>query len=239
MAASSRFSSLPAHHSADAVIRCVRHACAWSVASLLLACATAHAQVYTCVAEDGSRVFSDQRCGPDAKLVPGIGQSKAPARKPAGPAKPPPKKKSPDELEALIQRCDAGDTKACSEWTLGGGPNLLRETERKAELECEGGSLAACEERYCREGLDADCRARVLRTAKLAGETWYLHEETAGAADGSTEYSVRCIPEGATAPRDLTITCASDAGPNRCRATDTNRGFPRLAAAATQHCAAP
>jgi hypothetical protein len=37
----------------------------------LLAASAGVAQIYTCKAEDGSRVFSDQRCGDDATVVPG------------------------------------------------------------------------------------------------------------------------------------------------------------------------
>ena len=131
------------------------------------------------VGEDGGRVFSDERCGPDAKVVSGITSKK---RSTPTSSAPRPKRvaKPAEELKALSAQCDAGDMKACKEWTLGGGPNLLRQNERKAELECEAGSLVACEERYCKDRVDADCRARVLRTAKLAGEDWYLREEHRG-----------------------------------------------------------
>jgi Domain of unknown function (DUF4124) len=198
---------------------------------------TAAAQVYTCIAEDGSRVFSDERCGPDAKVVPGISSKKRPpaAARPA--SKPVPEQKSAAELEQLMKQCDAGEVRACNQWTLGGGPALLREKERQAELECEGGSLAACEERYCREGLNADCRARVLRTAKLAGEIWYLRNEGARQPDGVTRYDIRCVPEGASQSKDITVTCASLPGPNRCYLSDPGKGFPRLDRAAAQHCA--
>jgi hypothetical protein len=133
----------------------------------------------------------------------------------------------------LSRSCDAGDMKACKEWTLGGGPNLLKEKERKTELDCEAGSLTACEERYCRDGVDADCRTRVLRTARLAGENWYLREEVRGLSDGSARYHVRCVPEGAAA-RDVTIQCAQQAGPDRC--SSAQRSFARLDQAAAQSC---
>ena len=39
------------------------------LAVALLACASSQAQIYECAGKDGSRVFSDKRCGPDAKEV--------------------------------------------------------------------------------------------------------------------------------------------------------------------------
>lgn len=208
---------------------------------ILLSCALAFAlpfaaaaQIYECVGEDGSRVFSDERCGPDAKIVRGV-TSKKRSTTPQSAARPKPAPKSAGELEALSEQCDAGDMKACKEWTLGGGPSLLREKERAAERECEAGSLSACEERYCKEGVTADCRARVLRTAKLAGEDWYLREQESG-AEGRTSYLLRCVPEGAP-PRDATVSCASLAGPNRCVIGDSQQGFSRLDRAAAQVCA--
>ena len=193
------------------------------------------AQIYECAGEDGSRVFSDERCGPDAKVVSGITSRKRQAPDAAGASRPKRVFKAAAELEALSARCDAGDMKACREWTLGGGPNLLREKERRAELECEGGSLTACEERYCKEGFTPDCRVRVLRTAQLAGDDWYLRDEERGRPDGSTRYSVRCVPEKGP-PRDITVQCASLAGPNRCYVIDPEQGFPRLDRAAAKHC---
>jgi hypothetical protein len=207
-------------------------ACASLLAASLL-CGAAYAQIYECVGEDGTRVFSDERCGPDAKVVRGV-TSKKRSTPPSEPRpKPPPKAAS--ELEALSERCDAGDMKACKEWTLSGGPNLLREKERSAERECEAGSLSACEERYCREGMNPDCRARVLRTAKLAGEDWYLREQEPG-AEGRTVYRIRCVPEGGRS-RDVEVSCASLAGPNRCTVGDAQQGFARLDRAAAQVCA--
>jgi Domain of unknown function (DUF4124) len=195
--------------------------------------ATARAQIYTCTAEDGTRVFSDERCGPDAKVVPGVTSKKRPAASAASASRVRKVAKPPAELEQLSSRCNAGDMKACKEWTLGGGPDLLKEKERKAELDCEAGSLAACEERYCRDGVDPDCRARVLRTARLAGENWYLREEERGRSDGRTRYRVRCVPQGASA-RDITIECAPYASPDRC--SIAQQRFARLDQAAAQSC---
>jgi hypothetical protein len=194
----------------------------------------AHAQIYECRGEDGSRVFSDEKCGPDAKVVSGVSSKKRAAPDASAPK---PKKivKLPAELEALSEQCDAGDMKACREWTLGGGPNLLRQQERKAELDCEAGVLEACEARYCKEGVDADCRASVLRTAKLAGETWYLRDEERSAKDGLTRYRIRCVLEGKPA-RDVLIQCQALAGPNRCFVSNPQQGFPRLDRAAAKHC---
>src|SRR5262245_17387969 len=55
--------------------------------ALLLAGAAAHGQVYTCVGEDGTRIYSSSRCGPDAKIVPGVGSYK---KKPAAKSNPAP-----------------------------------------------------------------------------------------------------------------------------------------------------
>lgn len=209
----------------------------WILLAGVLLGSSARAQIYTCIKEDGTRVFSDARCGPDAKVVPGVTSKKrAPVKGPATP-KPARTQKSAAELEQLIKLCDAGDVSACSQWTLGGGPSLLREKERAAELECEGGSLTACEERYCRDGVDKDCRARVLRTARLAGETWYLRVEGARQPDGLTRYGVRCIPPGVGKARDITVTCSGQAGPSRCYVAVPGPGFSRLDHAAAKHCA--
>lgn len=195
----------------------------------------AHAQIYECVGEDGSRVFSDERCGPDAKIVRGVTSKKRSQPTSQSTPRPRPAAKPASELEALNKQCDAGDMKACKEWTLSGGPNLLREQERSAERECEAGSLSSCEERYCREGMTPDCRSRVLRTAKLAGEYWYLREQEPG-VEGRTLYRIRCAPEGGPA-RDVTVSCASLAGPNRCVIGGSQQGFPRLDRAAAKVCA--
>jgi hypothetical protein len=213
------------------------HAPAWILlAAALLAWTSSEAQIYECAGKDGSRVFSDKRCGPDAKVVQGISKPKRPPPKGTS-AKPVKTRKTAAELEQLILQCDVGDDKACTAWTMGGGPELLRDQERKAELDCEAGSLAACEQRYCREGISADCRARVQRTARLAGDTWYLRDETRHTGSGLTKYLVRCIPEGARQSLDILVTCSTEAGPNRCYLADPQRGFPRLAPAATTHCA--
>lgn len=198
--------------------------------SILLSCQAVQAQIYACTGPDGTRVFSDQKCGPDAKPVKGITTRKrAPAR-----AKVPPK--SPEELQELMQLCNTGDIKACTAWTHGGGPNSLREQERKAELACEGGSLPDCEIRYCSDGASEECRLRVLESAKLSGDTWYLREEAQQQDDGSTSYKIRCIQKDVMETRDATITCAAQAGPRRCYASKTQAGFARLDLAASGHC---
>ncbi|HKU14715.1 MAG TPA: DUF4124 domain-containing protein [Steroidobacteraceae bacterium] len=211
------------------------HAALAVLSIALLTCASSQAQIYECAGKDGSRVFSDNRCGPDAKVV----QQTKPKRPPpkGTSAKPVKTRKPAAELEELTRQCDEGDMKACTAWTMGGGPELLRDQERKAEQDCEAGSLAACEQRYCREGITADCRARVQRTARLAGDTWYLREETREVSGGVTKYLVRCIPEGAREARDIFVNCSSEAGPNRCYLGDPQHGFPRLAQAAAGHCA--
>jgi len=203
---------------------------------MLLASAGAQAQIYTCKGEDGSIVFSDQRCGPDAKVVKGTTSKRRAAPKTSAPSPKPREQKSAAELEMLLEKCDAGDTPSCNAWTLGGGPNLLRENERKTELECEGGSLAACEDRYCREGVSDECRERVMRTARLAGETWYLRSENRGGQDGATRYGIRCMNKNTSKARDITVTCAALGGPNRCFLSDPERGHPGLDRAATTYC---
>lgn len=211
-------------------------ACVLLLAALSFAPRPAPAQIYACISQDGVRVFSDSRCGPDAKVVPGV--STKGSRNSAAPRTPRPVK-APAELEALSLACDAGDMEACKEWALGGGPALLRDKERRAELECEAGSLAACEERYCRDGLTPDCRARVLRTAKLAGAAWYLRGEQRGRADGLVRYDIRCIPEGLPQPRDVAIVCSSIPGPDRCATEQASRRYSRLDQAAGAQCSTP
>lgn len=205
----------------------------------LLVAADGSAQIYTCKAPDGSRVFSDERCGDDAQVVPGTTRSKKAS--PSTAAKPKPKvapvAKPADELDALMNRCDAGEVTSCNAWTLGGGPSLLRQREEQAEIACEDGSLSACEERYCRDGMDDDCRARVLRTARMAGETWYLRDERYQRDEGRTEYAVRCFEKGSRKTRDITLMCSALAGPNRCHQGDPQQGVARLDAAAAKYCA--
>lgn len=206
----------------------------------LLAATEVRAQIYTCQAEDGSRVFSDKRCGDDAKVVPGTSRSKKPSSGSGAKAKstprPPPVARPPDELDELMQRCDGGDVASCNAWTLSGGPNLLRQREEQAEHDCEGGSLSACEERYCREGMDEDCRARVLRTARLAGDTWYLRYEQYEREGALTKYAVRCFQSGSRKTRDIVLMCVAQAGPNRCYQGDPQQGFARLDKAAAKYC---
>lgn len=201
----------------------------------VLACPIAQAQIYECAGADGSRVFSDKKCGPDAKRV----KSMPPTthRTPAGTAKAPKSTPRPAaELEQLLRLCDAGDDAACKQWTMGGGPNLLRERERQAEMACEAGSLSDCESRYCRDGATEDCRQRVLRTASLSGETWYLRPDGRQFVEGSTIYAVRCVHKDRPKTRDLTITCAAMNGPHRCYAVKPPPAFARLDQAAASLC---
>ncbi len=181
--------------------------------------ATLPAQIYMCTAPDGTRIYSDERCGSDAKVVPGIstGRKRSDVTKSSTlPLKP--VAKSETELQALSSRCDAGETQACNEWTRSGGPALLKADERKLEQACTSGELKACEERYCRDGATKDCRARVKETAPASGNDWYLRTTGQRRADGTTEYAVRCMPAGDLAIRDVSISCAAQAGPQRCSA---------------------
>ncbi len=209
------------------VIRCALIAICCSVS------AQVSAQIYTCTAEDGTRVFSDEKCGPDAKVVPGITTKRA---KPAEKGGNHPRVSLPPlELERLLRECNAGDMKSCTQWTHGGGPNQLREQERQAGIACEGGSLADCERRYCADGITEECRRRVLSVAKITGDTWYLRSQRP-IADGGVSYEVRCMVEGVRVVRDVTIECTGLAGPNRCELTGTAQRFARLDQAAAQFC---
>jgi hypothetical protein len=204
------------------------------VVSLCVACASAQAQIYSCTAPDGTRVFSDERCGPDAKVVPGIGSKKRPSQSSAPKREPGPKKTSA-ELEQLIAQCNAGEMKACTEWTHGGGPNHLREQERKAATACEAGSLADCEERYCPDGMTDECRTRVMEAASVSGDAWYLRSQRT-LQDGGTAYQVRCATLGLREIKDATVTCAGPPGPKRCFVTHPQQGFARLDQAASNYC---
>jgi hypothetical protein len=201
---------------------------------LLLAPST-EAQIYTCKAKDGTRIFSDERCGPDAKVVPNI-STQSTAKKTPTP-KPKIEPRSAAELDELLKKCNAGDMPSCTMWTRAGGPNSLREKERKAEQGCEAGSLADCEYRYCNGGVNDDCRAHVLQAAKVAGDNWYLRNTGKPQADGSTVYEVRCVPAGAHVMRDLSVSCSAIAGPNRCSSGTGSTGFARLDTAAVKLCA--
>jgi hypothetical protein len=203
------------------------------ITALCAACVSAHAQIYTCTAEDGTRVFSDEKCGPDARVVPGI-TSKKRAAPNTGPKKTT-APKSEAELDALIRQCNAGDMRACTQWTHGGGPALLREQERKSGLACEGGSLPDCERRYCADGITDECRARVFQAAKVSGDAWYLREQRA-LKDGAVAYQVRCAKPGVEAIHDITVTCSGPPGPNRCSVSDAAQGFARLDQAAVNYC---
>jgi hypothetical protein len=204
--------------------------------SVPLVYSDAQAQIYTCTAADGTRVFSDKRCGKDAKVVPGITTTKRSAAAAGAAVKAKSAPKTAAELEELIKLCNAGDMAACTTWTLGGGPNHLREKERKAQLGCEGGSLSDCEERYCKDGATGECRTHVLQAAKLSGKTWYLRAEER-AADGAI-YDIRCMPDSTARTHDVAITCATVAGPARCSGALSRQGFARLDQAATNECSA-
>jgi Domain of unknown function (DUF4124) len=213
----------------------------WLIAmGALYVSAGLEAQIYTCTAKDGTRVFSDERCGPDAKVVPNISTSKkSPAKTTAsGTATPRPKvePKNTAELHDLLEKCNAGDMSACNTWTRAGGPNSLREKEQAAEKACEAGSLSDCEYRYCNGAISDECRARVLQAAKVAGENWYLRDTGKPQADGSTRYDVRCIPAGARTMRDVVMACSGKAGPNRCTSAGATTGQARLDLAATAVC---
>ncbi len=194
------------------------------------------AQIYTCRAADGTRIFSDEHCGPDAKVVPGIDGRKRPAAKSATVTRTPVPAREPADLDALLQQCDRGIVSACNEWTRGGGPNHLREKERMAQQSCDAGSLVACEERYCVDGASAQCRTRVMKAAKLSGATWYLRGEARQGND-ATRYDVRCIWEGVRDTRDVAVLCAATAGPQRCSDAGRTLFFARLDAAAESYCA--
>jgi len=216
--------------SMHAGIRCIL------IAMCSLVCHQAAAQIYTCTAADGSRVFSDKRCGPDAKVVKGISSSKRTTAKPvAANTKP----KSPEELQDLLKHCNGGDQTACMSWSKGGGPSQLRAEEKQQEVSCEGGSITACEQRYCRDGATEECRHRVMPLATLSGETWYLRFQQKRAADGPAVYSIRCMRAGSRAMLDVTVSCAAAAGPNRCQSDHGQESFPRLDAAASSYCSAP
>lgn len=199
--------------------------------------AVVDAQIYSCRGEDGTRIFSDEKCGPDAKVVPNITTNK-PAKKstPTAPARAKVEPKSAAELDTLLTQCNAGDMTACTTWTKSGGPGSLKEKERKSEQACEAGSLVACEERYCNGGASDECRSRVLQVAKVAGESWYLRDTGLPQADGSTRYNVRCVPQGVRIIRDITILCAAKAGPGKCIAMGSSAGQARLDLAATAAC---
>ena len=214
----------------------------WAILAIPILALTAlripevQAQIYTCRAPDGTRIFSDERCGPDAKVVPGFDSKKRPVTKDTTVAKATVLPRASADLDALLKQCDRGSVSACKEWTRSGGPNHLREKERQAQQSCDAGSLAACEERYCVDGASAQCRTRVLKTAKLSGATWYLRSEARQANDAML-YDVRCIWEGVRDTRDVAVLCAATAGPQRCADAARKQFFARLDAAAASYCA--
>ena len=214
----------------------MRSAVRWLIAlSALQVSAAVEAQIYTCTGKDGTRIFSDERCGPDAKVVPNISTNK-PAPKKGTTPRPKAEPKSGAELETLLEACNGGDMTACNTWTRSGGPNSLRDKERKAEVACKTGSLSDCEYRYCNGGVSDECRTNVLQAAKVAGDTWYLRDTGNPLPDGSTRYNVRCIPPGSRAIRDVAIICAAKAGPTKCMALGSSVGQSRLDLAASALC---
>ena len=201
---------------------------------LMWTSAAVEAQIYTCTAPDGTRVFSDERCGPDAKIVPGITTKKR-SNKNSAAAKAQRTVRSSEELERLIAQCNAGDNKACTEWTHGGGPNHLREQERKAGLACEAGSLPDCEQRYCQDGMTEECRGRVMQAANVSGDNWYLRSQRT-LRDGGSAYEIRCALRERRDIKDATVTCAGPPSPNRCFISQPARGFARMDQAAVNFC---
>jgi hypothetical protein len=113
--------------------------------------------------------------------------------------------------------------------------NALRVAGIAPEVACEAGSLLDCEELYCRNGINEQCRKHVLQTAKISTDTWYLRRQVM--RDGTTAYAIRCMTQPAA--RDLTIVCAASPGPNRCSTApkSANSGYPRLDKAAAGYCA--
>lgn len=122
-------------------------------------------------------------------------------------------------------------------WSKGGGPKQLRALEKEQEANCEAGSLTACEERYCRDGATEECRSRVKALATVSGDNWYLRFQQKRSADDPAIYSVRCLGVETRQIRDISISCAPVAGPQRCQSSEASIGFPRLDAAAASLCA--
>lgn len=209
----------------------------WLIAlGALAASAGIEAQIYTCMGKDGTRIFSDERCGPDAKVVPNIATSGKPAARPNATPRPKVEPKSASELEVLLKQCNDGDLSACNTWTKAGGPSSLKEKERKAEQACEAGSLPDCEYRYCNGGVSEECRSHVLQAAKVAGDNWYLRDNALPQPDGSTRYNVRCVQQGVRIMRDVAVICAAKAGPSKCMAMGATSGHPQLNVAAGTLC---
>ena len=115
-----------------------------------------------------------------------------------------------------------------------------REVDITPEVACEAGSLHDCEQLYCRNGINEECRKHVLQTAKISTDTWYLREQRAAKDNRATTYAIRCMTDPARPVRDLTITCAAKPGPNRCSTASKSAttGYARLDKAATGYCSA-
>lgn len=116
--------------------------------------------------------------------------------------------------------------------------NVVREVEITPEVACEAGSLHDCEQLYCRNGMNEECRKHVMQTAKISSDTWYLREQRAAKDNRTTTYAIRCMTEPARPLRDLTITCSAAPGPHRCstQPQSANSGYPRLDKAAAGYC---
>jgi hypothetical protein len=205
--------------------------------SAVFAASAVNAQIYTCTGPDGTRIFSDKKCGKDAKPVKGFEKTNSNStRKSAPKAKTAVEPKSPEELAFLLQRCNSGDQKSCMTWTMSGGPAALRDAERKAEMACEAGSLVDCEERFCKEGATEKCRQSVLRTAEVTGETWYLRNTRERELGGALLHDVRCLLKDQTKMRDGVVTCVNES-PHFCYVRNPEQRFADLSSTASAYCA--
>ena len=198
-------------------------------AASLLSLQTAAAAIYTCTAKDGSRIFSDEKCGPDAKLVGGI-TTETPPTEP------------PETIDTLsgnaegITHFSPQTAQSCSSSTDECNNRGARVITGKAA--CANGSLPDCEEQYCRNGITGECRRHILNVAQISGDEWYLRQQGPVQSDGAIKYYVRCFGEDQREIRDLTITCSAITGPNRCYSNTPQSGFARLDLAASKYCAA-
>jgi hypothetical protein len=202
----------------------------------VFAASAVNAQIYTCMGPDGTRIFSDKKCGQDAKTVKGFEKTNSNSNRNNAPkTKAPVETKSPEELAFLLQRCNSGEQKSCMTWTMSGGPAALRDAERKAELACEAGSLADCEERFCKEGATEKCRQSVQRTADVTGDTWYLRSTREREIGGALLHEIRCIVKDQTKMRDAVVTCVNES-PRFCYVGNPEQRFADLNITASTHC---
>lgn len=150
-------------------------------------CADATAQIYTCRGSDGSRVFSDERCGNDAKVVPGVNKSIKPAAKP--------KAKAATKTQSKSLTASATPTAATG--TKGAGPKVpsapkpapvLKSAAELDELlkQCDAGKVAACND-WTRSGGPNRLREKE-RTTQLACDSGSLTAcEERYCSDGASE----------------------------------------------------